>query len=160
MCIYIYGFGLDPEFVTQLWVKPRAEQRVTNPCKHPQLKGAKFSLATTGSCCWGRNRESSAETRLSRGLWLGSRELGSAGTRFSPKENVPCCLLCSHKSLCGLARRCWLCKPVVCAMTGLLVFLFSWFPGLKLPVFLVHSTQLGSVATQSISLPRASPGFA
>lgn len=61
MYICIYGFGLDPGFVTQLWVKPPAEQRMTNPCKHPQLKGAEFFLATTGSCCWGRNRGSSAE---------------------------------------------------------------------------------------------------
>lgn len=85
----MYGFGLDAGFVTQLWVKPPAEQRVTNPCKHPQLKGAKFFLATTGSCCWGRNRGSSAETGLSRGLWLGSSKLGSAGTRFSSKETAP-----------------------------------------------------------------------
>lgn len=75
--IYIYicmcGFGLDTGFVTQLWVKPPAEQRVTNPCKHPQLKGAKFFLATTGSCCWGRNRGSRAEQRPLAGLqgaWL------------------------------------------------------------------------------------------
>lgn len=45
-------------------------------------------------------------------------------------------------------------------MTGLLVFLFSWFLGLKLPVFLTHSAQLCSVAAQSVSLPCVSPGFA
>lgn len=49
MYVRIYKFGLDLGFVIQLWVKPPAEQRVTNPCKHPQLKGAKFFLATTGA---------------------------------------------------------------------------------------------------------------
>lgn len=88
---------------------------------------------------------------MSRVLWLGSSVLGSSGICFSSKENDPCHLLCFHKSLDGLARGCWLCKPIVCAITGLLIFLFRWFLGRNLPVLPAGSAQFCSLAAQGVS---------
>ena len=87
---------------------------------------------------------------VSRVLWLGSSVLGSAGMWLSFKEYDPCYLLCFRKSLYGLAGY-WLCKPVGCALTGLLVFLFSWFLGLNLPMLPRHRAQFCSLAAQRVS---------